>query len=145
MRGLAPLRMRRWQEAAEGSMTNLKTLKDFLRDQVKAGVTYAHAHTNTCTHAGSDDGTREERLFILDVRREHKTFRDAAHLFGTYEFFLSFLIEMFSNKLYFITTTRLGLSQEWSGSSGRVITHSKMYIRWDEEKFTGCAGRCLIS
>lgn len=132
-------------------MINLKTLKDFLRDQVKSGVTYAyaHAHTNTCTRAGSDDGTREERLFILDVKREHKTFRDAAHLFGTYEFFLSFFIEMFSNKLYFITTkaqfTRLGLSQEWSISSGRVITNSNIYIRCDEEKFTGCAGRCLIS
>lgn len=77
-------------------MINLKLLKDFLRDHVKAGVTHAHAHTPT--HAGSDDGTRK-RLFILDVRREHKTFRDAAHLFGTYDFFCPFFF--FIEKFFF--------------------------------------------
>lgn len=72
-------------------MINLKILKDFLRDHVKAGVTYAHAHTHP--HMLDQMMEPEKRLFILDVRREHKTFRDAAHLFGTYEvFFVLFFL-----------------------------------------------------
>lgn len=99
-------------------MINLKILKDFLRDQVNAGVTYARTHTQTHTHTHMLDQMMEpeKRIFILDVRRKHKPFRDAAHLFGTYElffFFWSNFIEKFSNKLYFITTkAQLGLSWE---------------------------------
>lgn len=42
----------------------------------------------------------EKRLFILDVRREHKTFRDAAHLFGTYE--VVFFGPFFYRKVFFL-------------------------------------------
>lgn len=86
-------------------------------------VSHTRTHTPPHTHMLDQMMEPEKRLFILDVRREHKTFRDAAHLFGTYEvFFVLFFTEKFLNKLYFITTkfkfTRLGLSQERSSYSG---------------------------
>lgn len=57
-------------------INNLKILKDFLREESK--------HRNTQTHAGSNDGTRD--YLYLTEKCKHKPFKDAVHLFGTYEF-----------------------------------------------------------